>query len=88
MAFSLLICPLPDHALQIIVAVVCIINLSTQKWQLVWAVTAIVGLIVMGTPQLVEWSTMWQAHKAAKEGHVQLKPAGSSKAAPPPVSAP
>jgi hypothetical protein len=48
---------------QVVVAVVCIINLATENWQMVWLVTGVVGAVVMGLPQVVEWITHWRARK-------------------------
>lgn len=67
-------------------AIVCITNLATQKWQLVWAVTGVVGLIVMGTPQLTEWIGRWQERKALK-ARADAKAAALAPS-PPSLSAP
>ncbi|GAB4819177.1 hypothetical protein N2152v2_006223 [Parachlorella kessleri] len=63
--------------MQVVVAVVCIINLATQKWQVVWVVTAIVGTVVMGTPQVLEWVTVWRDKKTV----LQLKAESKDKPA-------
>lgn len=38
--------------LQVVLAVVSIILLATQRWLLVWLVTGAAGAVVMGTPQV------------------------------------
>ena len=67
----------PSPRPQVVVAVVCIINLATQKWQVVWVVTAIVGTVVMGAPQVLEWVTLWRGRKTV----LQLKAESKDKPA-------
>lgn len=62
--------------MQFVVGIVCIVNLATQKWQIVWAVTGIVGIVVLGTPQLVEW--IFRIRNRKTNAALQLKQEAAS----------
>lgn len=59
--------------MQIVLAIVSILSLIWHdNWGLVWLVTGLVSLVIMGAPQVVESVGWWRARRAAKASGTKL----------------